>query len=342
MLVTHSSAIKDTQRLQESRVSAAMVGEADTQTPTSNKSTSVTAEKGSQHQVLSRWVALATVTKSMGNSEQSARTLKQLSYQLKTLSARINQQASPNGVNPQQIASAVSKMKAQLQQGGVNGKLLSRDPAAHSVTRELTNKVDLLSPKALDEQVSIVMGRSGKAVSFSLPAYADKSANLETLQQAFSSQEIAVTVSERDTLLFTASKDASSALKEPWLMMGKGVRIAAGNPVSVSLSEEPHALDALQQLAQRHNTASDVYQQQIAQLQRSIRASLQNIELQRQQILQRLQQIQRSPAGADELQELTQQVQQILNQPDQNAVTILVSQANITRNLVSFSLSSSR
>lgn len=342
MLVTNTSAISDTQRLQENRVTSAAVNDAGQQTTTDNKAATVTAEKGSQHQVLSRWVALATVTKSMGNSEQSARTLKQLSYQLRALSSRINQQAPNKGAVQSQVASAVSQMKALLQQGGVNGKLRSSDPAVQSVTRELTNKVDLLSAKALDEQVSIVMGRSGKAVSFSLPAYANKSANLSTLQQAFAGQDISVGVSERDTLLFSASKEASSALKEPWLMMGKGVRIAAGNPVSVSLNEEPHALDKLQQLAQTQNTANEAYQQQIAQLQRSIRASLQNIENQRQQILQRLQQIQRSPAGETELQELTQQVQQILNQPDQNAVSILVSQANITRNLVSFSLSSGR
>ncbi|QVK22737.1 hypothetical protein KHX94_16060 [Shewanella dokdonensis] len=225
MLVTNTSAISDTQRLQENRVTSAAVNDAGQQTTTDNKAATVTAEKGSQHQVLSRWVALATVTKSMGNSEQSARTLKQLSYQLRALSSRINQQA-PNkgskGAVQSQVASAVSQMKALLQQGGVNGKLRSSDPAVQSVTRELTNKVDLLSAKALDEQVSIVMGRSGKAVSFSLPAYANKSANLSTLQQAFAGQDISVGVSERDTLLFSASKEASSALKEPWLMMGKG------------------------------------------------------------------------------------------------------------------------
>ncbi|MDF0535732.1 hypothetical protein PY479_15780 [Shewanella sp. A32] len=342
MLVTNTSATSDTQRLQESRVTTPAVNDTTQQAQTDNKAANATADKGTQHQVLSRWVALATVTKSMGNNEQSVRTLKQLSFQLKALSARINQQTINGNANQQQIASAVSQMKAQLQQGGVNGKLRSNDPSQASVTRELTNKVDLLTPKALDEQVSIVMGRTGKAVSFSLPAYADKSANLATLQQAFAGQEISVTVSDRDSLLFTTAKAASSALKEPWLMMGKGVRIAAGNPVSVSLSEEPHALDSLQQLAQSQNTSSEAYQQQIAQLQKSIRSSLQNIESQRQQILQRLQQIQRSPVGAEELQELTEQVQQILNQPDQNAVSILVSQANITRNLVSFSLSSSR
>ncbi|KFZ38192.1 hypothetical protein HR45_06745 [Shewanella mangrovi] len=342
MQIDTSPAVTESQLASESRVSTA----ATSATPQVNAATARPSSKlnkpsnSAQHAALSRWVSLAAIAKSMGQSEHSARTLQQLSRQLKSLDIQIQQtQQSPDvGKKVNQLVTA---MKRQLQQGGVDNRLQGNDGATSGrLTKALTPKVDLLSPKPMDETVSIVMGRSGKAVSLVLPASASRNENLQTVSEAFAGHNIEVGVTERNALLFHASGDNRAALKEPWLMMGTGVRVAAGNPVAVSLSEEPHALDELQQLSQQNDARYQAYSQEIAKLQRNIQSALQGIESRRQQIMLRLQQVQRPPMSEEHLSEINGEVQQLLQRPQQNAVPMLISKANITRNLVSFSLGS--
>lgn len=343
MQIDTSPAVTESQRKGDGRVASAapsattQVAARDSASP----SVQVTKQASStQHAVLSRWVSLASIAKSMSHSEHSTRTLQQLARQLKSLDTQIHQTQSSADAG-KKVNQLVSAMKRQLQQGGVDNRLQSQDQqTTGKLTKALTNKVDLLSPKPMDETVSIVMGRSGKAVSLNLPAGASRNENLQTISKAFGGQNIDVSVSDRSELLFHANGDSSAALKEPWLMMGTGVRVAAGNPVAISLNDEPHALDELQQLSQQTDARHEAYSQEIAKLQRNIKSALQGIESRRQQILMRLQQVQRPPLSEEHLTEINGEVQQLMQQPNQNAVPILIAQANITRNLVSFSLAS--
>ncbi|MCH1923259.1 hypothetical protein L9G74_02790 [Shewanella sp. C32] len=343
MQIDTSPAVIESQRKSDGRVVMSAPSAASQVAERDSGSTSVRVTKqasSSQHAVLSRWVSLASIAKSMSQSEHSTRTLQQLSRQLKSLDTQIEQTGSSPD-SGKKVNQLVAAMKRQLQQGGVNNRLQSQEqPTSTKLTKALTNKVDLLSPKAMDETVSIVMGRSGKAVSLALPAGASRRDNLQTISQAFAGQNIDVSVSDRSELLFHANGDSSAALKEPWLMMGTGVRVAAGNPVAISLNDEPHALDDLQQLSQQSDTRYEAYSQEIAKLQRSIKSALEGIEQRRQQILMRLQQVQRPPLSEEHLTEIDGEVQKLMQQPTHHAVPIIIAQANITRNLVSFSLSS--
>lgn len=343
MQIDTAPAVTESQRQAEGRVSTAAPSAASAVVARDSAGASVRVTKqasSTQHAVLSRWVSLASIAKSMSQSEHSTRTLQQLSRQLKSLETQIHQTSNSSDVG-KKVNQLVTAMKRQLQQGGVDNHFQSQEQQAPSrLTKALTNKVDLLSPKPMDETVSIVMGRSGKAVSLNLPAGASRNDNLQTVSKAFAGQNIDVSVSGRSELLFHADGQSRAALKEPWLMMGTGVRVAAGNPVAISLNDEPHALDDLQQLSQQTDARYEAYSQEIAKLQRNIKSALQGIESRRQQILMRLQQVQRPPLSEEHLTEINGEVQQLMQQPNHHAVPILIAQANITRNLVSFSLAS--
>ncbi len=221
MQIDTSPAVIESQRKSDGRVVMSAPSAASQVAERDSGSASVRVTKqasATQHAVLSRWVSLASIAKSMSQSEHSTRTLQQLSRQLKSLDTQIEQTGSSPD-SGKKVNQLVAAMKRQLQQGGVNNRLQSQEqPTSTKLTKALTNKVDLLSPKAMDETVSIVMGRSGKAVSLALPAGASRRDNLQTISQAFAGQNIDVSVSDRSELLFHANGDSSAALKEPWLM----------------------------------------------------------------------------------------------------------------------------
>ncbi|MCH1929376.1 hypothetical protein L9G16_04215 [Shewanella sp. A25] len=300
-----------------------------------------TSSNVSQQAVLTRWVTLASISSAMGESEHSARTLQQLSRQLKSLDTQLVQDFEPEK-SAQKVNNLVKGMKRQLSEGGVDYRLRANehsDTSATVVTKTLNKSVDFLSRKTLDEQVSIVMGRSAKAVTLKLEAGDEPAQNLRTLQQAFAKHQIDVSVGENQSLQFSARGDAASALKETWQMMGTGVRIAAGNPVAINLGEPSHALDNLQEISQDENAQLENYRQEINRLQRRIKMSLDNIDGRRQDILQRLQQLQTMTPDEEGLQQISDEVEQIMRQPEKHSVSILLSNANVTRNLVTFSLS---
>ncbi len=300
-----------------------------------------TSSNVSQQAILTRWVALASANNAMSESEHSARTLQQLSRQLKSLDTQLSQAFDPEK-SAQKVGNLVKGMKRQLAEGGVDNRLRGKetsDTTAATVTKSLTQNIDFLSRKNLDEQVNIVMGRSAKAVTLNLEAGAEPSQNLRTIQQAFGRHQISVSVGENQTLQFSARGDAASALKETWQMMGTGVRVAAGNPIATALNEPSHALDTLQEISQQQDSRLDSYRQEIGRLQRRIKMSLDSIDGRRQEVLQELQRLQASTVDEEGLEDISHEVEQIMDHPDKHAVSILLSNANVTRNLVSFSLS---
>ena len=291
--------------------------------------------------VLSRWSDLADLSKSLAESEQSERTLRLLYDQLQKLEQQIGAKLA-KGDNEQmslrlQQSSALMSRVAKRPNSGVDWQLQPTQSVVQKITRQLPDSIDLLSERPHNEKIQIMMGRSGKHLTLDLPAHASAKQNLNQLKQAFANLNINVDVERDGRVSFSTAKSDSWALKEPWVMAGTGVRIAAGNPVSVALNEPAHVIEKLENLA-RENTSLSMSRDEIRQLQRKVKASLQIINNQRQQLKAELARVQQRMEGSQEMQQLSQSISQNMKSSEQYSSAVIVSTVNTTRNLISFGL----
>lgn len=294
-----------------------------------------------QIQVLSKWAMVADVSKQLSQTDQTERNIRQAYQALENLRRQLNTPGySKLSEHQQQQA---QKQLAQLEQklsqkgSGLNADLtpVNNQPAPYKAS--LSHNIDLLTERRQSEQVSILLGRSGSAVSISLPAGHSAEQNLHSVQQAFAQQQISVGIDSQKHLYFSAEARDARKLQEPWLISGQGVRVAAGNPISVKLQA---ADSTLTQLGKAASTADNVqaYSQQIQQTQQHLKDALAKVQTQRAALQAQLVAIQQSQTDSAELNALSQQLRSNMHSGSKSAVSVVMSQANITRSLVEFGL----
>lgn len=293
-----------------------------------------------QIQVLSKWALAADVSKQLSQTDQTERNIRQAYQALENLRRQLN--APGNSKLSAQQQQQAQQQLAQLEQklahssSGLNADLTPASAQPAPVKASLGSNIDLLSERRQNEQVSILLGRSGSAVSISLPAGQSAEQNLHTVQQAFAQQQISVS-SNNQQLYFSAEARDARKLQEPWLISGQGVRVAAGNPVSVKLQA---ADSTLAQLGKAAATADNVqaYSQQIQLAQQQLKDALGKVQAQRAALQAQLVAISQSQNDNTELNALSQQLRIEMQSGSKSSVSVVMSQANITRSLVEFGL----
>lgn len=293
-----------------------------------------------QIQVLSKWALAADVSKQLSQTDQTERNIRQAYQALENLRRQLN--APGNSKLSAQQQQQAQQQLAQLEQklahssSGLNADLTPASMQPAPLKASLGSNIDLLSERRQNEQVSILLGRSGSAVSISLPAGQSAEQNLHTVQQAFAQQQISVS-SNNQQLYFSAEARDARKLQEPWLISGQGVRVAAGNPVSVKLQA---ADSTLAQLGKAAATADNVqaYSQQIQLAQQQLKDALGKVQAQRAALQAQLVAISQSQNDNTELNALSQQLRIAMQGGSKSAVSVVMSQANITRSLVEFGL----
>jgi flagellar biosynthesis chaperone FliJ len=294
-----------------------------------------------QIQVLSKWAQAADVSKQLSQTDQTERSIRQAYQALENLKRQLNSPAySKLSAEQQQMAQQqLQQLEQKLQKpaAGINADLTLAGPGPAPVKASLSHSIDLLTERRQTEQVQILLGRSGGAVSLVLEAGQTAEQNLHTMQQAFSRQQISVGINQQQQLYFSAEARDARKLQEPWLITGQGVRVAAGNPVSVKLQP---ADSGLAQLSKAAATADNVqaYQQQIQQAQQQLKDALVKVQAQRAALQAQLAAIQQSQGSNAELNALSEQLQLGMQGGSKSAVSVVMSQANITRSLVEFGL----
>jgi flagellar biosynthesis chaperone FliJ len=293
-----------------------------------------------QIQVLSKWALAADVSKQLSQTDQTERNIRQAYQALENLRRQLN--APGNSKLSAQQQQQAQQQLAQLEKklahssSGLNADLTPASAQPAPVKASLGSNIDLLSERRQNEQVSILLGRSGSAVSISLPAGQSAEQNLHTVQQAFAQQQISVS-SNNQQLYFSAEARDARKLQEPWLISGQGVRVAAGNPVSVKLQA---ADSTLAQLGKAAATADNVqaYSQQIQLAQQQLKDALGKVQAQRAALQAQLVAISQSQNDNTELNALSQQLRIEMQSGSKSSVSVVMSQANITRSLVEFGL----
>lgn len=299
--------------------------------------------KQEQVQVLTHWSIRGNLSKQLAKVEQSEATIRNLFTGLERLAQQLNTQVASSKPQPMQqrgINSQITTLQntANRKGSGLDAQLRIED-STRPVTRQLNASIDLVSMRPHEENIQLMMGRSGKSINLSLPANQDERTNFASIQNAFSQHKISVDLNKENRLLFSAKKENAAPLLEPWVMSGQGVRIAAGNPISLQLSDIDNPLTDLAEIADK-NASVQEHRDRIKNAQRSLKANLVKVQAQKQQILAQLQQLDTASSLGDSeaITELSTDAKQQMIGAGVNGISVIMAQANVTRNMVQYSL----
>lgn len=299
--------------------------------------------KQEQVSVLSRWSMRGKLTQALAKAEYSETTLRQLYNALDKLAKQINTESATAKLQPMQQASLQSKITAMQQQAAQPSsgldKQLKLKGDTNLVQRQLTANIDLLSAKPHDEKIQLLMGRSGKGISLQLPANQGEAKNLAAIQNAFSRHQISVELGRDNRILFSTSQEQAGLLEEPWVISGQGVRVAAGNPLSLQLNELDNPLNELAKAAD-NNDSVQAHRDKIKQVQYQLKSNLLKIQAQRKELAAQLQQIESMQAAIseDEISQLSKNVGASMLSSNSSHISSIMAQANVTRSIVRYSL----
>ncbi len=281
------------------------------------------------------WSALADAQAALTDSQLGEAALLSTYRQLLQTSQQLSQASTQMTALSQQLQqldqqiSAQGSLSAQLQPTVMGGEAGRRG--------YVLDKVDLLSARPSDEQMRIYFPASRSGVSVSLPADSAGQTVAETLNSALQKEGIRVDLSGQGQLRFSATGADERKLSQPILMTGQGIRVPAGNAVSVSLRAEPSALGQLAQtLAGGDNGQRQAAQQQVNGLLAQIQQTLTALRGYRQNLLQQVQSLSAQQlAGSEQAGALVGSLGQALGQGSyQQVATSLQAQANLSSQAV--------
>lgn len=291
-----------------------------------------------QLNTLSQWSVNADVSRQLAKNQQAEQQLRQLYQQLEQLKKQLHQAQSAE--QRLQITAQLEQMEKQLKlkDSAINSSLeLSHQPELN-VSRQLNNKIDLLSPRKQAERLQINLA-DGSKVQLNFPANQSQADNLSMLQREFAPLQIDVR-QQNNQLVFSTAAAQSGKLNQPWQLQGEGIRIAAGNPVMVKLQEPAGTLSTLSQLSQQVEN-QQVYQSEIKIVQQKLQQVLRQVQAERQMLIAKLNSLRL--AGGQQTEEdayvVSQELKQQMQMGAASSMSAIMAQGNVTRGLVEFALS---
>lgn len=308
-----------------------------------NQAINKVTAKQEQVEVLSRWSARGKLSQALAKAEYSEATLRQMYNALSDLARKLNTQTAsvkPNSAQQTEVQSTIQSMQQLAAKSGSGlNKQLNLSSESDVSVRQLNANIDLLSARPHDEKINLLMGRSGKSVVLNLPANQGEAKNLTSIQNAFARQDINVELDRNNNLLFSATKEHAGLLDETWIMSGEGVRVAAGNPISVPLTEPSNQLEQLAQVAES-NSDIQAHRDKIKQVQQHLRSSILKAQAQRKELASQLLEIERAATNMqpNELTDLSNSLGDQMFNVGTNSISTIMAQANITHSLVRYSL----
>ncbi|MBU2925578.1 flagellin [Colwellia sp. 4_MG-2023] len=340
MLVTSSEKPQAPDAIKTAK-SESLVSQVKERTP--NQAINKVTAKQEQVEVLSRWSARGKLSQALAKAEYSEATLRQMYNALSDLARKLNTQTAsvkPNSAQQTEVQSTIQSMQQLAAKSGSGlNKQLNLSSESDVSVRQLNANIDLLSARPHDEKINLLMGRSGKSVVLNLPANQGEAKNLTSIQNAFARQDINVELDRNNNLLFSATKEHAGLLDETWIMSGEGVRVAAGNPISVPLTEPSNQLEQLAQVAES-NSDIQAHRDKIKQVQQHLRSSILKAQAQRKELASQLLEIERAATNMqpNELTDLSNSLGDQMFNVGTNSISTIMAQANITHSLVRYSL----
>lgn len=333
-----------TQTATDSATEAGASGEVTDSTQSSGTSgissdTALTGQSSDWVEQFQSWSVLGEAQSTVADTQASEAGLQRAYRQLQQLNRQLDQDSS----QADQLADQLQQLDQSLQQSGsLTGDLQSTALSDTGATQQYTlSKVDLLSARPSDEQLRIYFPASRSGVTVNLTAGSSGQEVADTLDSALQKEGISVDLNEAGELTFSAGSSDVRKLSQPVLMSGQGIRVPAGNAVSVRLQAQQSSLGALATAVSGASTRQQkqAVQQQIQSLQQQILQTVQQLRGYRQQVVQDSTQlaVQTLSGSSDSssLQQSRQAVQQAIGQSDFSSVsTALQAQANLSSQTV--------
>lgn len=267
-----------------------------------------------------RWALLSRAQIRLSDMQRSEREIVASYRQLLSLSRQLER----TGSRSEALAARVSDLRRQLEQNNVLDASLRLQESPPRTSYRL-DRVDLLSRRSQSETLQIRLP-DGHSVDIRLEAGHSEEENLATLQRAFSKHRITLSRASDGQL---AVRGTAEQLASPWLFVGQGVRVPAGQPVPVSLSREISELEKLEQGLD--SGERELEKQRLRQLLATLEHERRQLENQRQQLLQQIRQLR--AAGVSQADpELSETIRDLLLEGDFTLqLNTLMAQANVSR-----------
>lgn len=294
-------------------------------------------QQGQRLAVLGRWALAADLSKRLSLSAQTERTIRTLYKNLEQMKRMASSQADLSQATPsiQNLVHESQTVQA-APYSGLEENLELTGSTRTGYRAALPPQLDFLTPKELPEQISILLGRSGKAITLSLPANQSKADNLAHIQQQFATLGIRVSEGTEGELEFETAVAKQGLLKEHWQLTGQGVRVAAGNSIQLKLSKSKAPLQKLMPNEQQHELAQ--YLKGIEQAQQKLKQSLAQLRHSQTEIKAQLQELQWSQQTTN-AEQFKQQAQNLLHTDNVAKTQLIMAQTGINRSFVQFGLS---
>ncbi|WP_306519910.1 hypothetical protein [Rheinheimera sp.] len=290
-----------------------------------------------QLNTLSQWSVNADVSRQLAKNQQAEQQLRQLYQQLEQLKKQLHQAQSAE--QRLQITAQMEQMEAQLKHkdSTININLELVHQPELKVSRQLNNKIDLLSPRKQAEHLQISLA-DGSKVQLNFPANQSQAENLDMLKTAFAPLQIDVR-QQNNQLVFSTAANQSGKLNQPWQLQGEGIRIAAGNPVTVKLQEPAGTLSTLSQISQQVEN-QQIYQSEIKIAQQKLQQVLRQVQAERQMLIAKLNSLRLAGARQteDDAYVVSQELKQQMQMGAASSMSAIMAQGNVTRGLVEFAL----
>lgn len=246
-----------------------------------------------------------------------------------------------NSSNTNSLAQRVTQWETQrLAEGALDAELkpviLEKDGAQQSF---ILDKVDLLSLRPKDEQVTFFFRDNRSTISINLPANTGKADLLNLVQKSFAKAGITVQLGKDGQLQLSIADSDKQRLVRQVYLSGEGYRIPAGNPLLMKLIPVTPVLTQLAQ--QLLNFTPDQYTSFVAQietLRKLMRQRIDRLRKYRKQMLKELDgQSTQTNANetAEEIQSIQSNIRQILNNDNfRMTSTVLAAQTNLSKRTV--------
>lgn len=187
------------------------------------------------------WYILSETEGNLSESQAAEYSLNQLNQRFSHLLQSLSTS------NSNFLAQKLEQWDSQrISEGVLNAQLepnILQDKGAQ--TSYTLEKVDLLVPRAKDEQVTFFFRDNRSTISINLPANTGKSQLFNLIKSAFAKAGISANRTTNGLLELSIPESEKIRLEKPVFLTGEGYRIPAGNPLQMQLTQVPSLLQQL-------------------------------------------------------------------------------------------------
>lgn len=282
-----------------------------------------------------RWVLIGTTQQRISSAQSSEQALGVAWNELKRLEPQLGRQQSKalelNG-RLQQLEEKISGDNRPLTRE-LQPRLLQG--SAPQLAHYRLDKIDLLTPRSESERILLSFPVSGSSVEVQFPANASEEEVLRRLNTALQGEKIQVKRDGKGSLEFSLPEELRRKLDEPVLLRGEGIRMPAGNPIPVRLSQREGVLSRIEDGLARGELRQE--QKRIHQLLGEIEQSVRKLKQYRQNVLSQLEKVRARTqvTTSQDVEQLQSRLSETLNSGGfAGAMSGLLAQANVSRQTV--------